>query len=310
MEDNFTINFQLRRQRRKRKRLIRFLLLIFVGIITAYFSFNQFIKNKTNDSVNENIQVSSLENVVEETLAGTKGTYGIAIKNLKEGQSYYKNEHKIFEAGSLYKLWIMAEAFKQIQDGKLTEDQVLSEDVANLNQKFSIDPDFAELKEGTVSLTVRDALRQMITISHNYAALLLTEKIKLSSVATFLKTNGLTQSTVGTNGDAPTSTPSDIALFYEKLYKGELANQQYTEEMIDLLKSQQLDDGLPKYLPDKSKVAHKTGDIGWFKHDGGIVFTDKGDYIIVVMSESESPSGAEERISLVSKAIFDYFMLF
>ena len=181
MGGNFTINFQLRRQRRKRARLIRFLLLIFVGIIGTYVLFNQFIKNKTNDSVNENIQAdaSSLKNVVEETLAGTKGTYGIIIKNLKLGQSYYKNEHKIFEAGSLYKLWIMAEVFKQIQDGKLTEDQVLSEDVANLNQKFSIDPDSAELTEGTVSLTVRDALRQMITISHNYAALLLTEKIKL-----------------------------------------------------------------------------------------------------------------------------------
>lgn len=291
--------------------------------------FNQFIKDKANDSTemanplttsvssspavsptaaeNTHAETNSLKEVVDDASEGTKGTYGIAIKNLKNGQSYYVNEHRVFEASSLYKLWIMAVVYQQIQDGKLTEDQVLSEDAATLNQKFNIDPDFAEQTEGTITFAVRDALYQMITISHNYAALLLTEKIKLSSVATFLKENGFTESTVGTTGGSPTATPYDIALFFEKLYKGELANQQYTDEMINLLKNQQLNDGLPKYLPDKSKVANKTGEIDLFKHDAGIVFTDKGDYIIVVMSESDSPPDAQERIALLSKAVFDYF---
>ncbi len=71
-------------------------------------------------------------------------------------------------------------------------------------------------------------LNQMITISHNYAALLLTEKVKLSTVAKFLQTNGFKESNVGTNGEAPVTTPSDIALFLEKLYKGQLANPTYT----------------------------------------------------------------------------------
>lgn len=253
-------------------------------------------------------KVYSLEGIVQKSLAGTQGTYGIAIRNFKTGESYYLNEGRIFEAGSLYKLWVMATVYQQIQEGKLTEDQVLSKDIATLNKKFNIDPDSAELTEGTVTLTVGNALNQMITISHNYAALLLAEKIRLSSVAAFLKENSFTQSQVGTYGDAPTTTPSNIALFFEKLYKGELANQQYTQAMLDLLKKQQLNNGLPKYLPDQqSQVANKTGDIGWFKHDAGIIFTNSGDYIIVVMSESDSPAGALERIALLSKAVFDYF---
>lgn len=336
MESNFVTGFQLRRQREKRKKLIKILLFIFIGAIGLYVVSNQFIKNEQSSSANrandstemtnplttfvstspiasptaiENTQaeMNSLKEVVNNALEGTKGTYGIAIKNLKSGQSYYANEHKVFEAGSLYKLWIMAVVYQQIQDGKLTKDQVFSEDVAILNQKFNIDPDSAEQTEGTVTFTVHDALNQMITISHNYAALLLTEKIKLSSVATFLKENGLAESTVGINSDFPTATPYDIALFFENLYEGKLANQQYTDEMINLLKNQQLNDGLPKYLLDKSKVANKTGEIDLFKHDAGIVFTDKGDYILVVMSESNSPSSAQERIALVSKGVFDYF---
>ncbi|KKQ37961.1 MAG: Beta-lactamase, partial [Candidatus Levybacteria bacterium GW2011_GWC2_37_7] len=186
-------------------------------------------------------------------------------------------------------------------------DEVLSEDVRVLNQDFNIDPESSELTGGTITLTVKDALKQMITISHNYSALLLTKRIKLSNVAKFLETNGFKDSSVGGSGDSPKSTADDIALFFEKLYKGELANTQYTKEMLDLLKAQTLNDKLPKYLPKGTVVAHKTGEIDYLSHDGGIVYTPKGDYIIVVLSESEFPSGAEDRIAQISKSVFNYF---
>ncbi len=293
-------------------KIFRVFLLIFLFVSLAAV-FNQFIKSNKEGVLSAQKNKLSLKSAVENSLLNAQGTYGIAIKNLKTGESYYRNENKSFEVGSLYKLWIMATVYKQIQDGALTEDLELNEDIADLNNEFNIDPGEAELTDGVVNFSVKSALTQMITISHNYAALALTKKIRLSSVATFLKGNGFNESSVGTNGDAPKSTPRDIALFYEKLYKGELANAQYTVEMIDLLKGQQLNDGLPKYLPAGRQglggvaVAHKTGDIGWFKHDVGIVYSGMGDYIIVVMSESDSPTDAQEKIALISKAISGYF---
>lgn len=248
-----------------------------------------------------------LEKVIENELRDAKGTYAIVIKNLKTGESYSQFADQEFETGSLYKLWIMATAFKEIEEGNLKEDEELSEDVQILNQIFGLDSDLAELTDGTISLTVKDALNQMITISHNYAGLLLTEKIKLSTAANFLKDNGFTKSSIGTSGDSPKSTASDIALFFEKLYKKELASKEYTDEMISILKNQQLNDGLSKYLLEGTLVAHKTGDVGWFKHDAGIVFAPNRDYIIVIMSQSDNPAGAQERIALVSKAVYDYF---
>lgn len=310
-------------------KIIKLLFFIIIGIIGVYFVFHQVFTYTVNDStettspltisvsssptvrptptVTIQTETSSLKNVVANTLEGTKGTYGIVIQNLKTGETYEVNEHKVFDTGSLYKLWVMATVYKQIQNGQLHENQVLSQDVATLNQEFYIATDAAELTEGTVTFTVRDALHQMITISDNYAALLLTEKIRLSSVATFLREHGFVESTVGTGGGFPTATPSDIALFFEKLYTGKLANQHDTDEMISLLKNQRLNEGIPKYLPDKSKVANKTGEIDVFKHDAGIVFTDNGDYIIIVMSQSDAPLAAQERIALVSKVVFDYF---
>ncbi len=185
MDNNLVANWKDRRRIRKKRRLIRALLLLFIGVI-GIFVFFQF-KIAKNDLVKvttsaikgaQNVQTEdgTLKTIVENALKETKGTYGIVIKNLKTGENFFANEHRVFEAGSLYKLWVMAVVYKEIQSGQLQKDQVLSEDIATLNQEFYIDPEEAEQTEGTIILTVSSALTQMITISHNYAALLLTQE--------------------------------------------------------------------------------------------------------------------------------------
>ncbi len=246
----------------------------------------------------------SLKNTIEEVMRDTKASWGIVVKNLKTDESFSLNEHKSFEAGSLYKLWIMAEVINQIQDGVLKDDQVLSEEVASLNATFKLSEDVAELNQGTITLSVKEALKQMITISHNYAALLLSKRIKFSSVKEFLKAHDLNESLISES--APQTSAQDITNFFEKLYRGELANQESSQRMIELLKNQQLNHKLPKYLPSGTVIAHKTGEIGYFSHDAGIVYSS-GDYIIVVLSESDSPKAAEERIGKLSKAVYEYF---
>lgn len=246
----------------------------------------------------------TLKSTVVKVLEGTKGTYAIYIKNLKTEEGYVVNGDRIFEPGSLYKLWVMGTVFEKIQKGELEEDEVLTQEINVLNQEFEIAPQDAELTEGEISLTIKSALEQMITISHNYSALLLTEAVGVSSIKEFLKRNGFDGSDLG---DSLKTTAKDIGLFFEKIYKGELVGEEASKEMIEILKRQKLNDGLPKHLPPEIQISHKTGDIGWFKHDGGIVFTELGDYIIVVLSESESPIGAQERIASISKAVYEYF---
>ncbi len=223
----------------------------------------------------------TLAKVVQDAMAGTQGTYGIVIKNLKTGETYYSNEHRTFQPGSLYKLWIMAETYKQIESGQILPDEILTNTIEQLNTDFGIPPETAELTEGTITLSVHDALEQMITISHNYAAFLLIERTKISST--------LSQ-----------TTASEVAVFLEKLYKE-------GGEPIALLKRQQLNEITPKYLPENIEVAHKTGIIDTFDNDAGIVYGPKGDYIIVLLSESDDPPGAEERMAKLSKAVYDYF---
>ncbi|MBI4099666.1 serine hydrolase [Candidatus Microgenomates bacterium] len=247
---------------------------------------------------------SQLKNVVDGALVGSKGTYGLVVTNLKTGETYSVNPDRRFNSASLYKLWVMATAYDQIAKGNLDKDEVLSRDVAALNSNFNIATDEAELAEGTITMTVGEALNQMIAISHNYAALLLSERVGLKNITAFLTDHGLRQSQLG---EPPQTTAADTARFFVKLYRGELANQTYTDEMVVVLKAQTFNDKIPRGLPDEVPVAHKTGEVDYFSHDGGIVFGRKSDYVIVVLSESDFPPGAEERIATISQAVYEYF---
>ncbi len=257
--------------------------------------------------INSRQDSTKLERLVQNVLGQDKDDYGIVIENLNTGERYYFNQNKQFETASLYKLWVMVVVFKDIQDGIFNKNDVLSKNVSALNSDFGISSESAELTEGTVSRTVEDALTQMITVSDNYSAYLLTEKIGVKSMASFLTENGFSNSKTGTLTTEPVSTPSDMALFFKKLYQGELANKEYTDEMLNLLKQQEVNNKLPKDLPQGVVMAHKTGDLNGYSHDVGIVYTPKGNYIIVIMSNTDSPLDADDNIALISKSVYKYF---
>ena len=202
-------------------------------------------------------QKPTLQDVVNKTLENTTGSYGIYIKNLKTTEEFAINAEESYDTASLYKLWIMATAYEQISQGKLEETETMKQKVEELNKKFGIASESAELKEGEIEITVESALKQMISISHNYAALILSEKVRLSNVRTFLEEQGLENSKLGTENSLPQSTPRDIGLFFEKLYNGELVSAEYSVQMLDVLKQQRLVNKLPAQLPEDVEIAHK-----------------------------------------------------
>lgn len=248
----------------------------------------------------------NLKETIEKALEGSTGTYSIAIKNLKTGEEYYRDKERVFDAGSLYKLGVMLAVFEQIEKGELPEDEILTGNVAQINKVLGVSDDEAELKEGTADFTVKNALRQMITISHNYAAVLLTQKVGAARTQDSIGNLGLENTQIDTP-DRPRTTARDMLTFFEKVYRKEGVSTYTSTRILDLLLEQELNDRIPKYLPKEARVAHKTGEIDYQKHDAGIVFTPKGDYIIVVLSESDNPTVASERIANLSKGVYEYF---
>lgn len=245
-----------------------------------------------------------LEEVVRNSISKSDDTFGIAIRNLKTGETYSFNDDRKFTAASFYKIWVMAEVFRQVETGKIDLSDRISADVAKLNENFQIASEAAELTEGGFTYTISDALAKMISVSDNYAAMMLLQKVRLSNVKKLLQDYEFINTTVG---DSPTTTPDEVAYFYELLYKNKLVDEKTSQEMMSLLLDQQLNYLLPKYLPQFVKVAHKTGQYGRFTHDGGIVFSESGDYIIVLMAETDDTKEVEERMAKLSKNVYEYF---
>ncbi len=262
-------------------------------------------------------EVNPLEKIVKEKLLENDKDYGVVIKNLKTGENYSINGEKEFQSASLYKLWVMGVAFQKIRSGQISEREVLTGSVKVFDEILSdatptpsvtasseptIEPSPTEEKK--ISYLVGEAIEKMITASDNYAALLVASRSGSFAVTNFLKEYQFDNSNFR---QPPKTTAKDIGSFFEKLYNGEIIDKDYSKKMIDILKKQTLNDRIPKYLPGNLEIAHKTGELINFKHDGGIVFTKKGDYIIVVLSDTKDPRETSEKIANFSKEIYDYF---
>lgn len=255
-------------------------------------------------SIQSMIFPERLEDVVSRVLKGQQGEYAVSIKNLKTNESYEVLQNKVFQSASLYKLWVMAATMQQIEKGEIDPKKVLTKDIAKLNKAFDIGTDSAELTDGVFELEIERAINQMIVVSNNYAGLALMQEVGASRVSSFLRDNGLFFSKVG---NPPVTTASDVRLFYEKLYHGVFASKEFTEKMLTMLKNQEINDRIPKYLPDTLDIGHKTGELDSFKHDAGIIFAPHGDYILVVLSNTQDPQVAVENIAQISKAVYAHF---
>jgi beta-lactamase class A len=238
---------------------------------------------------------------IADSVAQSDGIYSVIVIDLKNNQTYSLNPDRTYNSASLYKLWVMAAAYQAIYDGKIKRADILTDSVENLNKSFNIASSEAELKSGTMRMTVNEALEKSITVSDNYSALLLTKKLGLSAINSFLKTQHLTHSKTSL---PPVTTAADIALFYLQLYNHQLVNYESSSGMIELLKRQAINDRIPKYLPANIPIAHKTGELDTIKHDAGIVFTPKGDYILVMLSDTNDPQVAAEKMAQLSQQIY------
>jgi beta-lactamase class A len=261
----------------------------------------QIAPTKANTPTPTKPDTTAIEKAITSVLDQRDGQYGIFYKDLQTGAVYEKDSDTKFYSASLYKLWVMGELFRQVDKGTLKKEEILHKSVPELNTEFHLASDEADLVDGDITFSVDDALENMITVSSNYAALLLSDRLQTANIADFLKTNGFSDSSFGS---PPITTPHDIGMLFDKLYNHQLVAPIYTKEMIAILSRQQINDRLPKYLPESLQIAHKTGELEGYKHDAGIIFTPNGDYILVVMSKSDNEYYAAETIAMLSKEVY------
>ena len=240
----------------------------------------------------------------------TVGTVGLYVKNLTTGAEANVNGDRVFPAASLYKLPIMAEVTRQIRLRRLAADQEL----AVSREHWVPGSGVLQARVGE-RLPVRELLRLLVVESDNIAAMMLLDLVGLENVNQTMASLGLRGTRLldyrapnAYAGPGPyVTTAADMGMLLDVMASGRLVDAEGSESALRLLEKKQASAWLAEGLPWWAKVAHKWGDIPGARHDAGIVFTPRGEYVIVVLTEGLDARGSGGYIRDVSRAVFDYF---
>ena len=88
---------------------------------------------------------------------------------------------------------------------------------------------------------------------------------------------------IGTNN---VTSVGDCGLLLERIYRKKCVSKEASAQMLDLLLAQDTRTKIPGGLSEEIKVANKTGENDLSQHDIAIVYGEKTDYVICVMSEN------------------------
>jgi len=250
---------------------------------------------------------------VEEKAKKYPANVGIFIKDLNQNREWSYNPDKLFPSASLIKLPIMASVLAKCESSKISLETELK---LTRKDRRAGSGSLKWAREGT-RLSILEIIYKMITESDNTATQMLLDYFGLNYFEYAFKKLGLVYTNITYEGMSLTSgrvakenytTAREMAYLLEKIYKGEIVSKQASELMLDILKRTKSRSRLKKGIPLGWEIGHKTGLLRKSCHDAGIVFSPKGDYIVVVLT-SNVPSyrSAKDFISNIAKITAYYY---
>jgi beta-lactamase class A len=88
-----------------------------------------------------------------------------------------------------------------------------------------------------------------------------------------------------------------------KIGRGQAVNRDASAAMVEILKRQHFNDGIPAGLPPGTPVAHKTGTVTKIHHDAGIVYADRTYVLVVLVRGLDKESDADALIAAITRVI-------
>jgi D-alanyl-D-alanine carboxypeptidase (penicillin-binding protein 5/6)/beta-lactamase class A len=267
-----------------------------------------------------------LESRIAPLAKAHKGKTAVAVKNLTTGDSFYLNADEVMPTASLIKLPIMIETYQQASENK-----VRMKDLLTLHDSDKV-PGSGVLTEhfsDGATFPLRDCVRLMIVFSDNTATNMVLDKIGIDSTNKRFTDWGFKETKVNAKVYRGTTTSVDLertnkyglgsttaremAEIIEKLHAGKFVGPEATKDMIEHLKKCDDTDKMPRFLPPRTVVAHKTGSVNDARTDGGLIYVPGGPVVVVVMTaENQDKTWTADNAgnvfcARVAKEVFEHF---
>jgi beta-lactamase class A len=212
--------------------------------------------------------------------------------------AYVKNADTKVVTASLYKLAVLAETEHQVELGAIKYSDTIQIDQEDITADGSFEAPGTEL-------TIDEALEQMITVSDNGTAVHLSRMLGPANINSFLAKSGIPDFHVRLNdGEDNEATARAVGTYFTLLANKKLVSAAASERMLQRLERQEINDRIPAQLPEGTVVAHKTGNLGGFVHDAGIVFTPRGPRIVVAMTWDADEGQADDFIAHLASTVY------
>ncbi|MBI5201658.1 MAG: serine hydrolase [Elusimicrobia bacterium] len=244
---------------------------------------------------------------------GFDGRVAVYLKDLQKGRVWAYHADDLFPSASLIKLPVMISVFNKIAVGDLSLQTRLK---LEKRHRTGGSGSLKWYRDGS-QFTVRQLLEKMIDESDNTATRMLIDEVgiaylqqqfaKMGLVYTEIYPEGLSLKNTGVTYENYT-TAREMAGLLDKIYRGEAVDRYSSQLMVDILKRLKAHSRLAKYLPSGWEIAHKTGLLRRACHDSSIIFSPKGDYIMVVLTgQNRDYTTAKDFISKLGQLTYRYY---
>ncbi|HEY2433063.1 MAG TPA: serine hydrolase [Vicinamibacterales bacterium] len=266
---------------------------------------------------------ADLDARVHKLIAASGAEVAVAMRTFDGSRELFIDPDKPFHAASTMKVPIMIELFRQAEAGPLRLDEPLPiknefhsiVDGSVYQLSVGDDSDAAVYRHVGSTMSLRDLCEAMITVSSNFAANLLIERVGAEHVRQtvhrlgadgMIVLRGVEDQKAFDQGMNNQTTARALEVLLLKLAQGKAVSARADAEMVAVLKRQTFHDAIPAGLPDGTVVAHKTGNITKIHHDAAIVYGPRP-YVLVVLVrgiEDQQVSGA--LIASISREVWTY----
>ncbi len=264
---------------------------------------------------------TGLESSLRTAIARSGAEVAIAYRTIDGRSEVLIDPDKVFHAASTMKVPVMIELFRQVKAGTVSLDDTI---VVRNQFRSIVDGSVYSLSEGDDSdkdvytavgkpMTLRRLCELMITVSSNFAANILIEKLGVEHVrrtVTALGADGMhvlrgvEDQKAFDKGLNNTTTARALMVLFDRLAHGQAVDPRADQSMIEILERQRFNDALPAGLPPGTVVAHKTGSITRIHHDAGIVYGPRPFVLVILVRGIDDQKQSAALMAGLSRLVY------
>jgi len=238
------------------------------------------------------------------------GVLGVAVLDLKTGERWHYNGTTLFPQASAIKIPILIEVFRWREEGKLRfEDQVTLQPSELVGGSGILQ---TRLKNGPLTVTIEEIVREMIASSDNTATNWCIRKVGMASINQTMSKLGFLNTRLqrvmidqpaATRNEENISTAEEMVSIVKLIYDGKAVSPKASADMITMMKLVKA--GMRKGIPANIEVASKVGELTGVRTETGIIYLKDRPFILSVMGtylkEPFSP------VEAITRMVFEHF---